>query len=173
VPVRRPALRGGPRRRPCATSPTARPSPTLDKGVAHAQRIGFDDVVERGIAAADGLPTESVYAGLSLGVMPAQRLAQTRPGARGALLLHAAVSPSEFGPWPGGVALQMHLVADDPWSEEDLPAVEELARTVDGAELVVYPGSGHLVSDDSLGEFDEAATRLILERSIAFLDRCE
>jgi dienelactone hydrolase len=112
-----------------------------------------------------------VYAGLSLGVLPAQKLAQTRPGALGALLLHSAVPPSFFGSWPAAVALQMHLVERDPWSEEDLPAAEELARTVAGAELFVYPGTGHLVSDDTLADHDPAATEQILERSLAFLGR--
>jgi dienelactone hydrolase len=141
-------------------------------GVAHAEKIGFDRVIERGVAAASDLPPATVYAGLSLGVLPAQKLAQTRPGARGALLLFSAVPASAFGAWPDGVALQMHFAADDPWSnEEDLPAARELARTVAGAELFVYPGSGHLVCDDSLDDYDEAATQLILERAIGFLGR--
>ena len=37
--------------------------------------------------AVDHLPGELVYAGFSLGVLPAQKLAQTRPGARGATVL--------------------------------------------------------------------------------------
>jgi dienelactone hydrolase len=144
---------------------------TLDEGVAHAQRIGFDQVVERGVAAADGLPAESVYAGLSLGVLPAQRLAQTRAGALGALLLSSAVPAAEFGSWPAGVGLQLHLVEHDPVAEEDRPAAEELARTVDGAQLYLYPGTGHLVVDDGLTEYDAAATDLIVERSLSFLGR--
>jgi dienelactone hydrolase len=144
---------------------------TLDEGVAHAQQIGFDQVVERGVAAAADLPAATVYAGLSLGVMPAQRLAQSRPGALGALLLFSAVPAEYFGSWPAGVGLQLHLVEDDPVAEEDRPAAEELARTVDGAELHLYPGTGHLVVDDGLAEYDAAATALIVERSLAFLDR--
>jgi dienelactone hydrolase len=144
---------------------------TLDEGIAHAERIGFDQVVERGVAAVEGLPAKTVYAGLSLGVMPAQRLAQSRAGALGALLLFSAVPAEYFGSWPAGVPLQMHLVEDDPVAEEDRPAAEELARTVDGAELHLYPGTGHLVVDDGLGAYDEAATALIVERSLAFLDR--
>ena len=144
---------------------------TLDEGVAHAQQIGFDQVIERGAAAAADLPERSVYAGLSLGVLPAQRLAQTRPGALGGLLLFSAVPAQFFGSWPAGVALQLHLVEDDPVAEEDRPAAEELARTVAGAELHLYPGTGHLVVDDGLAEYDAAATALIVERSLAFLDR--
>jgi dienelactone hydrolase len=144
---------------------------TLEEGVAHAQQIGFDRIVERGVAAAAGVPAATVYAGLSLGVLPAQRLAQTRPGALGGLLLFSAVPADAFGSWPAGVGLQLHLVADDPVAEEDRPAAEELARSVDGAELYLYPGTGHLVVDDGLAEYDRAATALIVERSLAFLDR--
>ena len=144
---------------------------TLDEGLAHAGSVGFGEIQERGVAAAQALPAAVVYAGISLGVMPAQRLAQTRPGALGVLLLSAAVPASFFGPWPAGVALQVHLVEDDPVGEEDRPAAEELAAAVDGAELHLYPGTGHLVVDDTLADFDAAATQLIVERSLAFLDR--
>ena len=92
--------------------------------------------------------------------MPVQRLAQSRPGALGALLLFSAVPAEYFGSWPAGVGLQLHLVEDDP-----------VARTVDGAELHLYPGTGHLVVDDGLADSDEAATELIVQRSLAFLDR--
>jgi dienelactone hydrolase len=63
----------------------------LDDGIAYAKEVGFETLAERGRAAAEGLPGELVYAGLSLGAMSAQELAQTRPGAGGALLLHAAI----------------------------------------------------------------------------------
>jgi dienelactone hydrolase len=145
--------------------------PTVEEGVRHAQTIGFDVVLARGEAAAAELPAETVYAGFSLGVMPAQKLAQTRPGALGALLYSGAVPPSEFGgSWPAGVALQMHLVEHDPWAEEDLPAAEELAAG-EGAELFRYPGTGHLVADSSVADYDPVAAEQILQRSVAFLDR--
>jgi hypothetical protein len=70
----------------------------LTDGVRFAEEeVGFDTIIERGRLAADGLPNEIVYARFSLGVLPAQMLAQTRPGAKGALLLHACVPTSEFG----------------------------------------------------------------------------
>jgi dienelactone hydrolase len=144
----------------------------LDEGVAHAGKVGFDEIVRRGTAAADGLPSDMVYAGFSLGVLPAQALAQRRPGARGALLYHGAIPPSEFGgPWPRGVPLQIHMMDRDPWAAEDRPAAEALVREVEDAELFIYPGSGHLFADASLGDHDEAAARLLMERSLAFLDR--
>lgn len=143
----------------------------LDDGVGYAKEVGFDTILERGRAAADGLPQELVYGGFSLGVMPAQLLAQTRPGARGALLFSAAFPASEFGgPWPDGVPLQIHMMDRDPWAEEDLPAARELVDAAGQAELFLYPGSGHLFADSSLSDYDEAAAMLLKRRVLDFLD---
>src|SRR5688500_7684260 len=68
----------------------------LDDGMTYVRGIGFDSVLENGRSAADGLPDDLVYVGFSLGVMPAQLLAQTRPGARAALFLHGCLPASEF-----------------------------------------------------------------------------
>ena len=144
---------------------------SLDEGVGYAREVGFGTLLERGEEAAAGLRPELVYAGFSLGVMPAQKLAQTRPGARGALLFHAAFPPSEFGgPWPQGVPLQIHMMEADEWAMEDLPAARELVETVDdGAELFLYSGDRHLFADNSLPDYDEAAATLLKERVLAFL----
>jgi dienelactone hydrolase len=145
---------------------------TVDEGVAHARQVGFGEIIHRGAAAAEGLPEDIVVAGFSLGVMPAQSLAQTRPGARGAIFFHGAMPPAEFGgPWPDGVPLQIHFMDDDPWAEEDRPAAETLAKEVEGVELFVYPGSGHLFADPSSDDYDEQAARLLQQRTLAFLDR--
>jgi dienelactone hydrolase len=144
----------------------------LDEGVAHAQEIGFDELLRRGSAIAEGLPADIVYAGFSLGVMPAQSLAQQRPGARGALLYSAAVPTSEFGgPWPPGVPVQIHMMDADPWGEEDRPAAEALVNEAKDAELFLYPGSGHLFADASLDDFDPSAAHLLKERTLALLAR--
>jgi dienelactone hydrolase len=142
---------------------------TLDEGVGYAKQVGFGTIGERGRRAADGLPAELVYAGFSLGVMPAQELAQTRPGAKGALLFSAAFPASEFGPWPG-VPLQIHMMEDDEWALEDLPAARELIETVEDAELFLYPGDGHLFADSSLPDYDEPAAKLLEQRVLGFLD---
>ena len=145
----------------------------LDEGVGHAKQVGFDTILERGRLAGEGLPNEMVYAGFSLGVMPAQLLAQTRPGAKGAMLFSAAIPASEFGgPWPEGVPLQIHMMEDDPWAEEDLPAARELEETA-GAELFLYPGDQHLFADNSLPDYDEAAATLLKQRVREFLDTVE
>src|SRR5689334_23320737 len=130
---------------------------TLDEGVAHAKRVGFDRILERGRHAADGLPNEIVYAGFSLGVMPAQSLAQTRPSAKGALFFSGCLAPSEFGDsWPQGVPVQIHMMDRDEWVlEGDLDAARQIAATVGNAELFLYPGDKHLFEDNSLPDYDK------------------
>ena len=142
----------------------------LDEGVGYARQVGFGTIAERGRAAADGLPDGLVYGGFSLGAMPAQMLAQTRPGARGALLFSAAFPASEFGDrWPEGVPLQIHMMEGDEWALEDLPAAKELVDGTERAELFLYPGNGHLFADSSLSDYDESAAKLLTERVLAFL----
>jgi dienelactone hydrolase len=144
---------------------------TVDDGVANAREVGFDTILERGVAAADDLPTDLVYAGFSLGVMPAQKLTQTRSGAKGALLLHAALPPSEFGgAWPQGVPVQIHMMEDDEWATEDLPAARELEDSA-GAELFLYPGNKHLFADNSVADYDEHCATLLKQRVLGFLER--
>lgn len=141
----------------------------LAEGVGYAEGIGFDTVIARGRAAADALPIDIVYAGFSLGVMPAQMLAQTRPGAKGALLLHSSVPLAEFGGrWPEGVPLQIHTMEDDDWGDVDV--ARDLARTIAGAQLFLYPGDRHLFTDNSLPDYDEDAATLLKQRVLAFLD---
>jgi dienelactone hydrolase len=145
---------------------------TVQDGVAYAREVGFDQILRRGTATAEDLSSGIVYSGFSLGGMPAQSLAQTRPGAKGAILYHACLPPSELGgPWPDGVPLEIHFMQDDPWAEEDLPAARELAEELEGVELFLYQGSGHLFADASSTDYDEDAARLLTERTLAFLDR--
>jgi dienelactone hydrolase len=147
---------------------------TIDDGVGHAREVGFGTLLERGVQSAEDLPSELVYAGFSLGVMPAQQLAQTRPGAKGTLLFSAAMPASEFSEsWPKGVPLQIHMMEDDPWVDEDLPAARELVESVEDAELFLYPGNSHLFADDSLADYDEQAASQLKERVLAFLQRVD
>lgn len=145
---------------------------TVDEGVAHAGEIGFGELLERGVRAADDLPRELVYAGFSLGVLPAQKLAQTRAGARGALLFHACVPVSEFGSsWPADVPVQVHAMDADPWfvDEGDLDAARALVGSAAHAELFLYPGDRHLFADAGLPSYDADAAALLRERVLAFL----
>jgi dienelactone hydrolase len=141
----------------------------LDDGIAFAKETGFDTLFERARAAADGLPDGLVYAGFSLGVPPAQALAQTRPGARGLLLYHGAFPTEEFGSWPTGLPVQVHVMADDELG--DVEFCQGLADEVEGAELFLYPGSGHLFADSGSVDFDAEAAQLLTERSLDFLQR--
>ena len=143
---------------------------SVEEGVAHAESVGFDTISDRGVAAADGMGDRLVTVGFSLGVIPAQRLAQTRQGVIGTVLCHAAIPSSAFGEaWPDGVALQVHIGDSDPWAEEDLPAAEDLVSEARG-ELFRYEGTGHLIADPTTPDYDEAQADLLVDRVVAFID---
>lgn len=145
---------------------------TVEEGVGHAQEIGFGEVLERGVRAVDGLPTDLIYGGFSLGVVPAQKLAQTRPGARGALLFYSCLPVSEFSPtWPDGVPVQVHAMDADPFfvDEGDIDAARALVDEAEDAELFLYPGNQHLFADNSLPSYDADAATLLNERVLSFL----
>jgi dienelactone hydrolase len=145
---------------------------SIGSGSGYVQEIGFEEIMVRGRAVAEGLPSDLVYAGISLGVVPAQMLAQTRAGARGALLLEACLPPSEFGgPWPAGVPVQIHgMDADDFFAGEgDLEAARGLVEETPDAELFLYRGDQHLFADSSLPSYDEGAATLLTDRVLAFL----
>ena len=130
--------------------------------------------MDRGALAAEALPEDIVYAGFSLGVLPAQMLAQTRPGAKGALLFESCIPVSEFGDaWPQGVPVQIHGMDADPYfaGEGDIDAARELVEAADDAELFVYPGDQHLFADASLPSYDEGAATVLRERVLGFLAR--
>lgn len=147
---------------------------TLEQGLAYAGQVGFETVMERGRAAAKELPGQLVYAGFSLGVMAAQMLAQTRAEAKGALLFHSCIPVSEFSAgWPQDVPVQIHAMEDDPFFVEDgdIDAARGLAATAAEANLFLYSGHEHLFADNSLPSYDEPATRLLIERVLAFLEK--
>jgi dienelactone hydrolase len=149
---------------------------SLDEGAAYAESAGFDTITARGVSAAERLPAELVYVGFSLGVLPAQKLAQTRPGAKGALLIEACVPVSEFGaPWPHDVPVQIHGMDADPFfaGEGDADAARAVVETVTDAELFLYPGDRHLFTDSSLPSYDEQAATRVKHRVLGFLDRVE
>jgi len=148
---------------------------SIEEGQDFAKQIGFQEVHDRSVRAAEELPADVVYAGFSLGVMPAQQLAQTRPGAKGALLFHSCVPITgewAFGRWPDGVPVQIHGMDHDPFfaDEGDIDAARELVEVVGpSAELFVYPGDQHLFADSSLPSHDPEAAALLTQRVLAFL----
>jgi dienelactone hydrolase len=138
--------------------------------MAFAGGPGFGTLAERGLAAAMEMRPELVYAGFSFGVMVAQQLAQTRPGARGALLMYSCLPVSEFGDaWPEGVPVEVHGKDADPFFAEDLVAARALVASSEQAELFLYPGHEHLFADSSLASYDAPAATLLTERVQAFL----
>jgi len=146
--------------------------PTLDEGLTYAGKVGFGEIMEQGVQAAAGLPDGLVYAGFSLGVMPAQKLAQTRAGARGALLIESCLPPSEFGgSWPAEVPVQVHGMDADPIfaGEGDLDAARALVESTERAELFLYAGNQHIFADASLPSYDPAAAALLRQRVLDFL----
>ena len=152
--------------------------PTIEDARALTQRIGDEELGERANRAVTDMPAGLVYAGFSYGVMVAQRFAQTRPGARGALLYEACLPITgdwAIGPWPAGVPVQIHGMDKDPFFalEGDIDAARELVETVgpELGELFVYPGDSHLFTDSSLPSYDPDAAALVISRSRAFLDR--
>ncbi|MEW2375865.1 dienelactone hydrolase family protein [Micromonospora sp. NPDC047812] len=151
---------------------------TLDEGFALTKRIGGEALRERADRAVADLPGGLVYGGFSWGAATAQRLAQTRPGARGALLYESCLPVTgewAVGPWPAGVPVQIHGMDADPFFalEGDIDAARELVGIVgsDLAELFVYPGDQHLFTDSTLPSYDADATTLVVRRSRELLDR--
>lgn len=143
---------------------------TVEEGFAFAKAAGLDAIRERGLAAAEGLGDGLVYAGMSFGVTIAQRLAQTTPGARGAILLFSCLPVSEFGDaWPDGLPVQVHGMEGDEFFVEDLPSAKELVQSTPSAELFLYPGDRHLFADQSLKDYDAEAAALLQARVEAFL----
>lgn len=145
---------------------------TLEQGMAHVEAMGFGEVLQRGAQAVRELPAELVYAGFSLGVVPAQSLAQTRAGAKGAVFMYSCVPASEFGSWPAGVPVQIHGMDADPIfvDEGDIDAARALVEEAEDGQLFLYPGDQHYFADSSLPSYDADATALLTERVLAFLD---
>jgi len=146
---------------------------SIKAGMAYAEELAFpDEILKRGEQAAAALPQNLVYAGFSLGVLPAQKLAQTRPGALGALLFYSCVPAAMFGSgWPLGVAVQIHGMDADPIfvGEGDVDAARELVESAEDAELFLYPGDQHYFADSSLPSYDAEATALLTRRVLDFL----
>jgi dienelactone hydrolase len=145
---------------------------SIEEGMAFVEQLGFGEIINRGERAASKLPNELVYAGFSLGVVPAQKLAQTRAGARGALFFYSCLPMSEFGTsWPEDVPVQIHAMDADPFfvGEGDIDAAREIVDSSEDAELFLYPGTEHYFADSSLPSYDAGAAELATRRVLDFL----
>ena len=140
----------------------------IQAGVDHAEELGFPNVIAKGVDLGGQVPDGGFVAGFSLGALPAQAIAHTKPGVAGLVLLHSGDVPVDtFGEvWPTTVPVQIHLAKGDGWCPmEDAQSFAEAT----GAELFAYQGDGHLFTDSSFHEYDAAATSLVLERMLSFL----
>ncbi len=145
---------------------------SIESGMAYVEGVGFGEVIQRGAAAAQELPADVVYLGFSLGVLPAQMLAQNRPGARGAVFVYACVPVTEFGEqWPKDVPVQVHGMDADPFfvGEGDIEAAREVVAEAEDGELFLYPGDQHYFADPTLPSYDEQASALLRRRVLEFL----
>jgi dienelactone hydrolase len=145
-----------------------------------AQRLralgGFDELLARSKAAVSHFPFDVVYAGFSNGGACAELLAATRPGARGAILLHAPLPIRALGwkVWPETVPVQVHFAEKDPLRDQRV--IDTLAASVRHGGAIFqhydYPCSGHLFTDPDLPTFNAAACDLTTDRVLQFLDAC-
>ncbi|QQR36649.1 dienelactone hydrolase family protein [Devosia oryziradicis] len=146
---------------------------SIPEGIAYVKTIGFGEVIARGKAAADAVAGPIVVIGMSLGVLPAQAIAQTRGDVCGVVLLHGAVDVTEFSPvWPKQVPVQVHAMDADPEFVDsgDTDAAMELVGQSDNGDLFLYPGNGHLFTDNSVADYDAEQAALVMSRVLAFLD---
>jgi len=130
---------------------------SIEEGAAFAQGDDAPDVAALADAAAAELPAQLVYAGISAGVVHAQRLAQTRAGAAGAVLMESCLPITgqwAFGDWPAGVAVQIHGMDDDEYfaGEGDVEAAREIVKIVGPSAELFVPGT-HAVVALSGGNF--------------------
>lgn len=136
----------------------------LGLGEAYRDEIGIHELTARAQSAVAEMPEDVVYGGFSMGTVPAQLLAATRAGARGALLVQGAAPLEWIGveAWPD-VPIQLHVAADDPWfsrADAELVVSEIGKRHVDFHE---YAGEGHLFFDEEWRDYDpDGAERLMV-----------
>lgn len=145
---------------------------TIFEGFAEVKERGFDAYQQWADQQVAELPSDAVYIGISLGVMAAQRLAQNRSGARGAVLIDACLPPDQFGStWPAEIPVQIHGAKDDPLFalEGDLQAAQELLESHAATDLYTYPGDQHLFIDSSLPGYDAKAADIVIERVRSFI----
>jgi len=137
----------------------------VEDGVAHAERIGMSELIARGFAAVPAGPAPLLVVGLSLGVLPAQAIAQQRSGVLGAVLVAACLPHRSFGErWPDGVPVHVHATGGDAWFNDggDREAAEELVAVSRAAQLTLHPGDAHLFIDSSQPGFDAHATAAVV-----------
>ena len=140
----------------------------VQHGVAYAGALGEESFAAKAAEIVSSLPNDLVYGGMSMGAARAAEQVLARPGAKGAFFLYGAIAPSWWqATWPAGVPSQAHVNEHDERREPE--AEEEYLAQVPGAELFVYPGSGHLLAEPGHPDCDEEAADLATSRVLTFL----
>ena len=143
----------------------------LAAGVAKRDAVGIPELSRRAAAAVESLPPDLVYMGFSMGAASAQALAFTRPGALGAVLMHACLPPAMLGieAWPGALTAQIHWAEADPWMDATAAdALADLAPT-GACERFTYPGSAHLFGFEGYEDYDAESAALMAQRVREFV----
>lgn len=141
---------------------------SLEEGCKYEEDVmGWEGMIAESEKAVADVPADAYFLGFSMGAVYAQRLAELRPGAKGAILMHGCVQGGFFATeWPAGVRLQIHQTSGDPWT--DMSTMATLCEQV-GGELYEYPGPGHILSDPVFPEYNAETAELILGRVKNFL----
>lgn len=146
----------------------------LQAGLRHVGDMGDATLLERAEQACADLPSDVVYAGFSLGVVAAQHLLHTRPGARGAVFLHSFIAPGQLaGQWPGECPVHVFAMDHDPFFVEDgdLAAAQAWGAEHDNLHIHLYPGHGHLFLEATLPDHDPQVAAQVTDDIVAELSR--
>jgi len=140
---------------------------TVEDGVRKRDALGLPELMQRAARSVEGVPAASIYAGFSMGAAAAQFLAATRPGARGAGLMHAVRPRAAMGMsrWPD-VPVQIHASLEDPWVDT---AVLAAFAGASSAQVFRYPGRAHLFVDESSFDYAAEHAKMLTERVRAFV----
>jgi dienelactone hydrolase len=130
----------------------------LDAGFALMERIGWDTIVGRARRSTADVPGDAVLGGFSMGVGVIGALWPERLGAAGVFCLHApALVPDGIR---AGTPVELHVGTQDGFAPPDQVAAFRQSADRAGARAGVhtYPGVGHYFTDESLADYDAAAT---------------
>ena len=140
----------------------------IHDGIAFVESVGEETFAARAVELVAPMPADVVYGGMSMGAARAAEQVLARPGAKGAFFLYGTIAPSWWeATWPAGVPSQAHVTDRDEYREPDAEA--EYLADVPGADLYIYPGSGHLFAEPGDPDYDEQTAHLATERVLSFL----
>ena len=136
---------------------------SVDEGIAYAERIGHDALLDMALRMARTHHTANVVLGFSMGTLQAQYLAQHVRRMRACALMGGAIPPELLGSsWRPQVALQGHVADPDDWcTPDELAALE---RSAPHARVHRYPDRRHMFVDTSLHDYDADAASQFEER---------